>query len=134
MPGTTSPEGSLNYLRLGETLGIDPAYTGSMTMGGGTAGALVQMAAMAIDAGLATHVACVFGDAAKTGGSRFSRASGATDSWGLWGMFAAAANPSTSASRHLAPSGTTSPPLREHARARRHPPSHNPAAGIRRPT
>ncbi|RYY54473.1 MAG: thiolase family protein, partial [Comamonadaceae bacterium] len=24
MPGTTSPEGSLNYLRMGETLGIDP--------------------------------------------------------------------------------------------------------------
>src|SRR3546814_11836950 len=76
-------------------------------MGGGTAGALVQMAAMAIDAGLATHVACVFGDAAKTGGSRFSRASGATDSWGIWGMFAAAANSAISASRHMALYGTT---------------------------
>ncbi len=48
MPGTTSPEASLNYLRMGETLGIDPRYTGSMTMGGGTAEALPQTAAPAI--------------------------------------------------------------------------------------
>ena len=51
MPGTTSPEASLHYLRFGEAVGIDPRYTGSMTMGGGTAGALVQMAALAINAG-----------------------------------------------------------------------------------
>src|ERR1700712_641827 len=61
MPGTTSPEASLNYLRLGETLGIDPRYTGSMTMGGGTAGALIQNAVMAVEAGLANYVACIFG-------------------------------------------------------------------------
>src|SRR5262245_59959132 len=71
MPGTTSPEASLNYLRLGETLGIDPRYTGSMTMGGGTAGALIQNAALAVNAGLANYVACVFGDTARTGGSKF---------------------------------------------------------------
>jgi acetyl-CoA acetyltransferase len=113
MPGTTSPEGSLNYLRMGETLGIDPQYTGSMTMGGGTAGALIQMAALAVNAGLATNVACVFGDTAKTGGSRFSRASGWGDSWGIWGMFAAAANSAIAASRHMALYGTTSRQLGE---------------------
>jgi acetyl-CoA acetyltransferase len=133
MPGTTSPEGSLHYLRLGETLGIDPKYTGSMTMGGGTAGALVQMAAMAIHAGLATHVACVFGDSAKTGGSRFSRASGWGDSWGIWGMFAAAANSAIAASRHMALYGTTSRQLGEVAVACRKHASLNPDAVMREP-
>ncbi len=133
MPGTTAPEGSLNYLRLGEALGLDPSYTGSMTMGGGTAGALVQMACMAIDAGLATNVACVFGDAARTGGSRFNRASGWGDSWGIWGMYGAAANSAVAASRHMALYGTTSRQLGEVAVACRRHASMNPNAVMREP-
>jgi acetyl-CoA acetyltransferase len=133
MPGTTAPEGSLNYLRLGEALGIDPAYTGSMTMGGGTAGALVQMAALAVNAGMANYVACVFGDAARTGGSRFNRASGWGDSWGIWGMFAAAANSAVAASRHMALYGTTSRHLAEVAVACRRHASMNPDAVMRSP-
>ncbi|MEU6641941.1 thiolase family protein [Saccharomonospora sp. NPDC046836] len=132
-PGTTAPEGALNYLRLGETLGIDPAYTGSMSMGGGTAGALVQLAAMAVATGLATNVACVFGDAAKTGGSRFSRASGWGDSWGLYGMAGAAANSAIAASRHMAVYGTKSEHLAEVAVACRRHASLNPAAVMRTP-
>lgn len=108
MPGTTSPEASLHYLRFGEAVGIDPRYTGSMTMGGGTAGALVQMAALAIHAGLASAVACVFGDTAKTGGSRFNRASGGEMPWSLWGMMGAAANSALAADRHMHRYGTTS--------------------------
>lgn len=133
MPGTTSPEGSLNFLRLGETLGIDPRYTGSMTMGGGTAGALLQNAAMAVNAGLANYVACVFGDTARTGGSKFARASGWGDSWGLWGMFGAAANSATAASRHMALYGTTSRQLGEVAVACRKHASMNPNAVMRDP-
>lgn len=133
MPGTTSPEGSLNYLRLGETLGIDPAFTGSMTMGGGTAGALVQQAALAIDAGLATTVACVFADTARTGNYKFARASGWGDSWGIWGMFGAAANSAVAASRHMALYGTTSRQLGEVAVACRRHASMNPNAVMREP-
>ena len=133
MPGTTSPEGSLNYLRLGEALGIDPTYSGSLTMGGGTAGALVQMAAMAVEAGFAKNIACVFGDAAKTGGSRFNRASGWSDSWGIWGMFAAAGNSAITASRHMALYGTKSTHLAEVAVACRHHASMNPNAVMRDP-
>lgn len=133
MPGTTSPEASLNFLRMGETLGIDPKYTGSMTMGGGTAGALVQMASLAIEAGLATTVACIFGDSAKTGGSRFNRASGWGDSWGIWGMYAAAANSAIAASRHMALYGTTSRQLGEVAVACRRHASLNPNAVMREP-
>lgn len=133
MPGTTSPEGSLNYLRLGEALGINPVYTGSLTMGGGTAGALVQMAAMAVATGMATTVACLFGDAAKTGGYRFNRASGWVDSWGIWGMLGAAGNSAITASRHMALYGTTSTQLAEVAVACRHHASLNENAVMRDP-
>lgn len=131
MPGTTSPEGSLSYLRMGETLGIDPKYTGSMTMGGGTCGALIQSAAMAIECGLADTVACVFADTARTGNYRFGRASGWGDSWGIWGMFGAAANSAMAASRHMALYGTTSRQLGNVAVACRKHASMNPNAVMR---
>ncbi len=133
MPGTTSPEGCLHYLRFGEAVGINLRYTGSMTMGGGTAGALVQMAAMAIAAGLATTVACVFGDTARTGGTRFNRASGGEMPWNLWGMLGAAANSAVAADRHMHRYGTTSRQLAEVAVACRHHASLNPEAIMRTP-
>ncbi|QVQ28219.1 thiolase family protein [Achromobacter deleyi] len=133
MPGTTSPEGSLNYLRMGETLGIDPRYTGSMTMGGGTGGALIQNAALAIEAGMADYVACVFADTARTGNYRFNRSSGWGDPWGIWGMFGAAANSAIAASRHMALYGTTSRQLGEVAVACRRHASLNPDAVMRDP-
>jgi acetyl-CoA acetyltransferase len=133
MPGTTSPEGSLHFLRFGEAVGINPRYTGSMTMGGATAGCLVQMAALAIAAGLATTVACIFGDTAKTGGSRFDRASGGETSWATWGMMSAAANSGIAADRHMHTYGTTSRQLGEVAVACRYHASLNPAAVMQEP-
>src|SRR3954451_9677012 len=47
-PGTTDMGWSLDYLRLGQALGINPRFTGSMMQGGATGGSLVQMAAMAV--------------------------------------------------------------------------------------
>ncbi len=112
MPGTTSPEGARHYLALGELLGINPRIAWSISMGGATVGTLIQQAALAIDAGMATTVACVFGDAAKTGGSRFGAAAGGdADSWGIWGMFGNAANSAVAASRHMGVYGTTSEQL-----------------------
>lgn len=133
MPGTTAPERSNNYLRLGETLGINAKYTGSMTMGGGTAGALLHQAAMAVEAGMADYVACVFGDAAKSGNSRFAGASGWGDSWAIWGMMSACANSATAASRHMALYGTKSTHLAEVAVACRKHASMNPEAVMREP-
>ena len=72
MPGTTSPEGAKNYLNVGELVGVNPRFTGSLTMGGATGGALIQIAAMAIATGMAKTVACIFADTARTGGSRFA--------------------------------------------------------------
>lgn len=111
MPGTSSPEGAKHYLALGEHLGINPQFTGSLAMGGATAGALVQTAAMAVATGMANVVACVFGDAARSQGSKFDSAAGRGDSWGIWGMFGNAANSAISASRHMALYGTTSEQL-----------------------
>lgn len=132
-PGSSAPEGGLNYLRVGEALGIDPSFTGSLTMGGGTAGALVQMAATAVATGQAKAVACVFGDAAKTGGSRFDRASGWGDSWGIYGMAGAAGNSAIAASRHMALYGTTSEQMGEVAVTCRYHASMNPRAVMRTP-
>ncbi len=111
MPGTTTPDPAKHYLRLGEHLGLNPKVTGSLSMGGATAGALVQHAAMAVATGMADVVACVFGDAAKTGGSRFSAAPGIEVSWSNWGMYGNTANSAMGARRHMALYGTTSEQL-----------------------
>lgn len=111
MPGTTSPEGARHYLALGELLGVNPRIAWSISMGGATVGTLIAQAALAIDAGMASTVAVVFGDTARTGGSRFSAASGGDDSWGTWGMFGNAANSAIAASRHMSLYGTTSEQL-----------------------
>jgi acetyl-CoA acetyltransferase len=133
MPGTTSPEGAKHYLAVGEHLGINPKFTGSMAMGGATAGALVQMAAMAVATGMAEVVACVFGDTARTGGSRFDASAGRGDSWGLWGMFGNAANSALGARRHMELYGTTSEQLGWVAVTTRKHASMNPAAVMRDP-
>jgi acetyl-CoA acetyltransferase len=131
--GQTAPEGQQNYLRIGETLGIDPRWTGTMYMGGSTAGALVQQAVLAIQAGMATHVACVYGDAAATGGGVFNRSQGWGDPSSIWGYLSAAANSAMTAARHMALYGTTSRQLGEIAVACRYHASLNPDAVMRKP-
>jgi acetyl-CoA acetyltransferase len=133
MPGTTSPEGPKHYLTLGGHLGINPLITGSAVMGGATAGALVQQAALAIDAEMATTVACVFADTARTGGSKFDAPAGRGDSWGIWGMFGNAANSAMTAQRHMALYGTTSEQLGWVAVTCRKHASMNPNAVMREP-
>jgi acetyl-CoA acetyltransferase len=133
MPGTTSPDPAKHYLRLGEHLGINPKVSGSLSMGGATAGVLVQQAALAVGAGMADVVACVFGDAARTGGSRFSAASGSSVSWGNWGMYGNAANSALGARRHMALYGTTSEQLGWVAVNGRRNAARNPAAVMREP-
>jgi acetyl-CoA acetyltransferase len=128
MPGTTAPEGPKNYLTLGGNFGINPKIAGSMVMGGATACALIQQAALAIDAGMASVVACVFSDTARTGGSKFDAPAGRGDSWGIWGMFGNAANSALTAQRHMALYGTTSEQLGWVAVTCRAHASRNPAA------
>jgi acetyl-CoA acetyltransferase len=133
MPGTTSPEGAKHYLTLGGHLGINPRIAGSLVMGGATAGVLIQQAALAVDAGLASAVACVFADTARTGGSKFDAPAGRGDSWGIWGMFGNAANSALTAQRHMALYGTTSEQLGWVAVTCRRHASLNPNAVMREP-
>lgn len=132
-PGTTASEGAYNYLRLGEALGLTLRFGGSFAMGGATCLASLQMAADAVSSGAANAVLCVFGDVARSGGSKFDRAAGWGDSWGIWGMFSAAANSAITARRHMHEFGTESRHLGEVAIACRHHASLNPDAVMRKP-
>jgi acetyl-CoA acetyltransferase len=133
MPGTRSPEQGQHYLRVCEAAGIDPSFTGTMEMGGATACSLVQLGAMAIATGAATYVACVFGDNAKTGGSRFGSVKGGENPWSIWGMISPTANSALTARRHMALYGTTADDLGEVAVACRAHASLNPGAVMREP-
>ncbi len=113
-PGTTSPEGAGHYLRFAQAVGINPRYTHSFVMGGGSGGGLVESATLAIANGMADYVACIFGDSARTGGVRFGGAmggGGSAMSQGIWGMFGPHANSAMGARRHMALYGTTSEQL-----------------------
>lgn len=132
-PGTTAPEGAYNYLRLGEALGLSLRYGGSFAMGGATCLASLQMASQAVSSGAAKAVVCAFSDTARTGGSKFDRAAGWGDSWGIWGMFSAAANSAMTARRHMYEFGTQSHQLGEVAIACRRHAALNPDAVMRMP-
>jgi acetyl-CoA acetyltransferase len=137
-PGTTDLHWALDYLRFSRAVGINPRYTGSFAMGGATAGALVQLAAMAVTTGMADYVACCFGDAAKTGKKRPTQAAGGylgteTANNGAWGVFGAATWSALTASRHMAEYGTTSEQLGEVAVAARAHAALNPEAVKREP-
>jgi acetyl-CoA acetyltransferase len=135
-PGTTEFGWALDYLRLGEALGINPAFTHTVMQGGSTAASLVQTAAMAVATGAATHVACVFGDTPRTTpGRRTTDAAhgNAEDSWGVWGALGAITWSAMSASRHMALYGTTADQLGEVAVAARSHAALNPEAVMRQP-
>ena len=64
-PGLTwGPAGQMGSFSVQQALGLrDLRLSASMSVGGATAGAMVMHAAQAIEAGMATAVACVFSDA-----------------------------------------------------------------------
>ncbi len=92
-----------HFLRLGAMLGLDPSYTGSEVIGGASAAAMVQRAAMAISAGLCEVCVCVFGDTPSQapGVWEYSRGDGAA-----FGFFGAPGMHALAARRHMALYGT----------------------------
>src|SRR5262249_31288847 len=63
-PGFAWSDPAMGSFALQQALGLrDVHYSVAMNLGGATAAAMVQQAVMAIDAGLASTVACVFSDA-----------------------------------------------------------------------
>jgi len=132
MPGTTSHEPAKHYLELGEHLGINPKVpVPCKWVGRRAARSCNRRPLRRCRDGEA--VLCVFGDAAKTGGSRFSAAPGRDPSWKNWGMFGNAANSAMGATRHMALYGTTSEQLGWVAVNGRRNASMNPDAVMRTP-
>jgi len=74
-----------HFLALGQALGMSPDYSGSEILGGAGSIAIVQRAAMAIEAGLCTSCLCVFGDSALSTPGSFSYGRGEEASFGLFG-------------------------------------------------
>src|SRR5687768_16699973 len=114
-PGTSELGWSLDYLRLGQGLGINPQFTGSMMQGGATGGSMVELAAMAVTTGMADYVACVFGDAQRSSPVRSTDRDfgGQDDNLSAWGVFGAVSWSAMTASRHMALYGTTGEQLGE---------------------
>jgi acetyl-CoA acetyltransferase len=109
-----------------------------MNLGGATAGAMIQQAALAIEAGLASHVACVFSDAPRApprrdgaGGSTSSSAySQAGDLPAAYGAFGVNALYALVARRHMHRFGTTEDQLGAVAVAQRRFAQGNPLAQL----
>jgi acetyl-CoA acetyltransferase len=139
-PGIAWSDAAMGSFALQQALGLHAVRLSStMNAGGATAAAMVQHAALAIDAGLATTVACVFSDAPlkppkpaaaggkKEGGSAaaYGFARGLNAAYGQFGVNALYA---LVAKRHMDRYGTTNDDLGAVAVAERAWANRNPAA------
>jgi len=138
-PGIAWSDAAMGSFALQQALGLrDLRLSSTMNAGGATAAAMVQHAALAIDAGLATTVACVFSDAPlkppkpsaggkKEGGSAaaYGFARGLNAAYGQFGVNALYA---MVARRHMDRYGTTNDDLGAVAVAERAWANRNPAA------
>jgi acetyl-CoA acetyltransferase len=128
-------------LSLQQELGLsDLAMLSEMQAFGATAGAMVATASMAVQSGMATAVACVFGDSPlKEGRSTGAAYGGRRTPSGWRGMMAAAgiygANPlyALAARRHMLTYGTTTEQFAHIAVAQRSWALSNPLAQMRSP-
>lgn len=142
-PGITQDLG----LQLGGVLGLpELGLFTQVSAYGASAGVMVQQAAMAIAAGSATTVACVFADTPlrPSGGAGASFGAARAQARGLrptglvgWHLASGAANPNVlyalCARRHMERYGTTSTQLAEIAVAQRSWAAGNPLAAMREP-
>ena len=138
-PGLAWGEAAMGSFGLQQALGLrDLGYSVTMNIGGATAAAMVQQAMMAIEAGLATTVACVFSDAplkppkpAAEGKQKQGSAAAYGFARGLnaaYGQFGVNALYALVARRHMHRYGTTNEHLGAVAVAERAWANRNPAA------
>lgn len=128
-------------LRLQNDLGLrDLALLAAMDSEGSTAVQMVQYAALAVDAGLAHTVVCVFADTPikgkQGGGDTFNMAMplSGIESWeARQGFFGASAGYALAARRHMALFGTTHEQFGAYAVACRQWAGRNPQAFLRQP-
>ncbi|MBI4213624.1 MAG: thiolase family protein [Chloroflexi bacterium] len=130
-------QGAANhYIVLGQQLGINPAYGGTMNGGGATAGMLIGAAAMAVNHGLANYVAITFASGwERPAPGAVPPEAGGPDPipYANWGALGPIIQSATSASRHMAVYGTKSEQLAEIAVAFRQHASLNPDAIMQKP-
>lgn len=139
-PGLAWADTTMASFALQQALGLrNVRYSAAMNLGGATAATMVAHAAMAIDAGLATAVACVFSDAPlkppkpaaegqKQGGGSASAYGFARGLSAAYGQFGVNALYALVARRHMHRYGTTSDHLGQVAVAERAWANRNPAA------
>jgi acetyl-CoA acetyltransferase len=120
------------YARMGEVLGLNPRWTMTLPAHGRMSGIGIIEAAMAIDAGLATHVALLY---ANIGRSRRVHYGGdeSPGTWDPWGMTSPGAAHALMFRRHMELYGTTTRQLAEVSVAIRHHACLNPNAVMRTP-
>jgi len=122
-------------VKLAHMAGIDPLFATDLALGGATPIAMVQLAVMAIDVGMATTIVCVHArkrsTADPTPGHPIRRGD---EHWEEpWGHFAAAGGHAFAASRHMYEFGTKSEDLAEIAISTRKHASLNKNATMRKP-
>lgn len=99
-----------HFLRLGAQLGLDPTWTGSEILGGAGSVAIVERAALAVEAGLCDACLCVYGDSALStpGAYQYGRGDEAA-----FGFFGAVGLHALAARRHMHRHGTRAEQLGE---------------------
>ncbi|MFQ5698508.1 MAG: thiolase family protein [Myxococcota bacterium] len=119
-----------HFLRLGAQLGLDPDYTGSEILGGAGSVAIVERAALAVEAGLCDLCLCVYGDSPLSSAGAFQYGRGDEAAFGFFGAVGLHA---LAARRHMHLYGTRSEHLGEVAIAARAHAARTPHAQKRRP-
>ena len=119
-----------HFLRLGAQLGLDPDYTGSEILGGAGSVAIVERAALAVEAGLCDLCLCVYGDTPLSSPGSFQYGRGDEAAFGLFGAVGLHA---LAARRHMHRYGTRPEHFGEVAVAARANAARTPHAQKRRP-
>jgi acetyl-CoA acetyltransferase len=119
-----------HFLRLGAQLGLDPNYTGSELLGGAGSVAVVQRAALAVEAGQCDVCLCVYGDSPLSNAGSFEYGRGDEAAFGFFGAVGLHA---LAARRHMHRFGTRFEQLGEVAVAARAHAARTPHAQVRRP-
>jgi acetyl-CoA acetyltransferase len=119
-----------HFLRLGAQLGLNPTYTGSEILGGAGSAAIVERAALAVEAGLCEVCLCVYGDSPLSSPGSFAYGRGDESAFGFFGAVGLHA---LAAQRHMHEYGTRREQLAEIASAARAHAARTPHALKRRP-
>jgi acetyl-CoA acetyltransferase len=119
-----------HFLRLGAQLGLDPDYAGSEILGGAGSVAIVERAALAVEAGLCSVCLCVYGDSALSSPGSYAYGRGDDAAFGFFGAVGLHA---LAARRHMHRHGTRPEQLGEVALAARAHAARTPHAQERRP-